>query len=48
MTPFKAAAAHVAPVFLDREKTIVKAYSLIEEVARDGAALITPTSRKYV
>ena len=40
MTPFKAAAAHVAPVFLDREKTIAKAFSLIEEAARHGAALI--------
>ena len=40
MTPFKAAAAHVAPVFLDREKTVAKACSLIEEAARNGAAMI--------
>jgi nitrilase len=40
MTPFKAAAAHVAPVFLDREKTVEKACSLIAEAARHGAALI--------
>jgi nitrilase len=40
MTSFKAAAAHVAPVFLDREKTTTKACSLIEEAARHGAALI--------
>jgi aliphatic nitrilase len=39
-TPFKAAAAHVAPVLLDREKTVTKACSLIEEAARHGAALI--------
>jgi nitrilase len=39
-TPFKAAAAHVAPVFLDRDKTIGKACTLIEEAARHGAALI--------
>jgi nitrilase len=40
VTPFKAAAAHVAPVFLDREKTVAKAVSLIDEAARNGAALI--------
>jgi nitrilase len=40
MTPFKAAAAHVAPVFLDAPKTVAKACSLIEEAARNGAALI--------
>lgn len=40
MTAFKVAAAHVAPVFLDREKTVAKACSLIEEAARHGAALI--------
>ena len=40
MGPFKVAAAHVAPVFLDREKTIAKACSLIEEAARNGAALV--------
>ena len=37
---FKAAAAHVAPVFLDAEKTVAKACSLIAEAARQGAALI--------
>jgi aliphatic nitrilase len=40
MAPFTAAAAHVAPVFLDREKTVAKACSLIEEAARHGAALL--------
>jgi len=40
ITPFKVAAAHVSPVFLDREKTVAKACSLIEEAARNGAALI--------
>jgi aliphatic nitrilase len=40
MAPFKAAAAHVAPVFLDRDKTVAKACGLIEEAARHGAALI--------
>src|SRR2546430_17614236 len=40
MTPYKAAAAHVAPVFLDAPKTVAKACSLIEEAARNGAALI--------
>jgi nitrilase len=40
MAAFKAAAAHVAPVFLDAEKTVAKACSLIEEAARNGAALI--------
>jgi nitrilase len=37
---FKACAAHVAPVFLDADATIVKALSLIEEAARNGARLI--------
>src|SRR5437773_2208406 len=40
MTPYKVAAAHVAPVFLDAPKTVAKACSLIEEAARNGAALI--------
>src|SRR2546427_12684085 len=40
MTPYKAAAAHVAPVFLDAPKTVAKTCSLIEEAARNGAALI--------
>jgi len=37
---FKAAAAHVAPVFLDVERSVEKTCSLIEEVARNGAELI--------
>jgi len=37
---FKVAAAHVAPVFLDAEKTVAKACSLIAEAARNGAAMI--------
>jgi aliphatic nitrilase len=36
----KVAVAHVAPVFLDAEKTIAKACSLIAEAARNGAAMI--------
>ena len=36
----KVAAAHVAPVFLDTEKTVAKACSLIDEAARHGASLI--------
>ncbi|HYB69821.1 MAG TPA: carbon-nitrogen hydrolase family protein [Candidatus Bathyarchaeia archaeon] len=40
MSSFTAAAAHVAPVFLDREKTVAKACGLIAEAARHGAALI--------
>jgi nitrilase len=38
--PVTVAAAHVAPVFLDADKTIGKACSLIEEGARHGARLI--------
>jgi aliphatic nitrilase len=37
---FKAAAAHVAPHFLDREKTVAKACELIREAARNGAQLM--------
>ena len=37
---YKVAAAHVAPVFLDAEKTVAKACSLVAEAARHGAALI--------
>ncbi len=37
---YKIAAAHVAPVFLDMDATVVKACSVIEEAARNGAQLI--------
>jgi aliphatic nitrilase len=37
---FRVAAAHVAPVFLDLEKTVEKACSVIEEAARHGAQLV--------
>jgi predicted amidohydrolase len=37
---FKAAAMHVAPVFLDTTATVDKACSLIAEAARNGASLI--------
>ena len=37
---FKAAAMHVAPVFLDTQATVDKACSLIAEAARNGARLI--------
>tara|TARA_R110002111_G_scaffold262860_1_gene341964 strand:+ start:82005 stop:83009 length:1005 start_codon:yes stop_codon:yes gene_type:complete len=37
---FKAALAHVAPVFLDKDATVDKACSLIREAARNGAQLI--------
>lgn len=37
---FKAAACHVAPVFLDSAKTVDKAVSLMGEAARQGASLI--------
>ena len=37
---YKVAAAHVAPVFLDTDKTIAKACALIEEASRHGAKLI--------
>jgi nitrilase len=37
---FKVAAAHVAPVFLDTERTVDKACFLIAEAARAGAKLI--------
>src|SRR2546428_12461986 len=36
----RVAAAHVAPVFLDLEKTVAKTQSLIDEAARHGAQLI--------
>ena len=36
----KVCAAHVAPVFLDAEKTLAKAVALIAEAARAGARLI--------
>lgn len=37
---FKAAAAHVAPVFLDRDATMDKACDVIREAARNGAQLV--------
>jgi nitrilase len=37
---YKVAAAHVAPVFLDLDKTVDKTCSLIEEAARHGAQLV--------
>jgi len=37
---FKAAACHVAPIFLDSARTIDKAVSLIEEAASNGASLV--------
>ena len=37
---YKVAAAHVAPVFLDTERSVEKACSVIEEAARNGARLI--------
>ena len=37
---YKVAAAHVAPVFLDRDATVDKACALIREAARNGAQLI--------
>jgi predicted amidohydrolase len=41
MTPLlKVAAAQVAPVYLDREKTIAKACDTIREAARNGAQLV--------
>lgn len=36
----KVCAAHVAPVFLDAQKTVAKAVALIAEAARNGARLI--------
>ncbi|MDC9812617.1 MULTISPECIES: carbon-nitrogen hydrolase family protein [Rhizobium] len=37
---FKAAAAHVAPVYLDARATVEKAASIIGEAARSGASLV--------
>jgi aliphatic nitrilase len=37
---YKVAAAHVAPVFLDTERSVAKACSVIEEAAGHGARLI--------
>jgi len=38
---FKAAACHVAPMFLDSARTIDKALSLVKEAASNGASLVT-------
>jgi len=38
--PIKVAAAHIAPVFLDREKSVDKACSVIREAATAGAQLV--------
>src|SRR5262249_20523786 len=37
---FKAAACHVAPIFLDTTRTIDKTLSLIEEAADNGASIV--------
>src|SRR6516165_7947491 len=37
---YKVAAAHVAPVFLDTDRSVDKACSVIEEAAGNGARLI--------
>ena len=37
----KVSAAHVSPVYMDKNKTVTKALGLIEEAARNGAQLIT-------
>lgn len=37
---FKAALAHVAPVFLDKDRTVEKGCSLIREAAHNGAQII--------
>src|SRR6516165_9835411 len=37
---YRVAAAHVAPVFLDTERSVEKACSVIEEAAGHGARLI--------
>ncbi|MFI5306578.1 MAG: carbon-nitrogen hydrolase family protein [Polyangiales bacterium] len=39
-TTIKAAAAQLAPVFMDRERTVAKACSVIAEAARAGAELV--------
>ena len=38
--PYKVAAAHVAPVFLDLERTVEKACTVIDEAAHNGARLV--------
>jgi len=39
-TKFKVAAAHAAPVFMDKGATIRKAVRLIEEAAAEGVKLL--------
>lgn len=39
-TPYKVAAAHLAPVFLDTERTVAKTCAAIEEAAHNGARLV--------
>ncbi len=40
MKPVKIAAAQLTPVFLNKEKTLEKAISAIEEASKNGAKLI--------
>lgn len=39
-TKFKVAAAHAAPVFMDKTATIAKVVGLIEQAARDNIKLL--------
>jgi predicted amidohydrolase len=40
ITKFKVAAAHAAPVFMDKAATIKKVVSLIEQAAQDDIKLL--------
>lgn len=40
LTKFKAAAAHAAPVFMDKASTIKKVVSLIEQAAKEDIKLV--------